>query len=439
MKKHTFLAVLLLLFAAEAAAVLLFAVWDVDNRQDSVLVNEIVQSVQDDWEILSGGGADTEGRMNKNAGQENEEQTDIAYVVLDMEGTVLFQTETGLSSSVNMAVIHRDTILDLVVDGRVVGKIIIDNDSEEIFGKRRQTLILIMLAAMLLQCGLGIVYFIYLNRVIIEPFQKLKGFAQRIAGGNLDIPLTMDRQNLFGAFTESFDIMRSELKKARMAEAKASASKKELVAKLSHDIKTPVASIKAAAEVGAALTDNGRIRDHYMQIIHKADQIDTLITNLFTAAMEDMEQLTVTPGNMESLVLEEMLESSDYLHRGEIPWVPKCMLYADSLRLQQVFDNIFANSYKYADTKIDVMVYRGEKRLNVRIEDYGGGVCEEELPLLREKFMRGSHLEHVEGAGLGLYISDYFMREMKGELAIENGEHGLAVTVGILLGGEELL
>ena len=425
MKKHAFLAGLLLLFTVEAAALLLFAVWDSDNRQNSVRVNEVVKSVLEDWENLSAGGPCIE--------RDTDSQTDPAYVVLDTEGTVLFQTWSGLSSRVNRAVIHRDTILDLVIDGQTVGKIIINNDSERLFAKRKRTLLLVMLLAMLLQCGLCIGYFFYLKRVMIDPFEKLNGFAQRIAGGNLDIPLSMDRHNLFGAFTESFDIMRSEIKKARIAQAKANVSKKELVAELSHDIKTPVASIKAASEVGAALTDNERIRDNYTQIIYKADQINTLITNLFTATMEELEQLSVTPEDMESRVVEEMLESSDYLHRGVIPKIPECILYADPLRLQQVFDNIFANSYKYAGTKIEVMICRKERRLDVRIEDYGGGVSEEELPLLREKFKRGGHVEHVEGAGLGLYISDYFMGEMKGELVIENGEHGLAVTVRIPL------
>lgn len=425
MKKHAFLAGLLLLFTVEAAALLLFAVWDSDNRQDSVRVNEVVKSVLEDWENLSAGGPCIE--------RDTDSQTDPAYVVLDTEGTVLFQTRSDLSSSVNRAVIHRDTILDLVIDGQTVGKIIINNDSERLFAKRKRILLLVMLLAMLLQCGLCIGYFFYLKRVMIDPFEKLNGFAQRIAGGNLDIPLSMDRHNLFGAFTESFDIMRSEIKKARIAQAKANVSKKELVAELSHDIKTPVASIKAASEVGAALTDNERIRDNYTQIIYKADQINTLITNLFTATMEELEQLSVTPEDMESRVVEEMLESSDYLHRGVIPKIPECILYADPLRLQQVFDNIFANSYKYAGTKIEVMICRKERRLDVRIEDYGGGVSEEELPLLREKFKRGGHVEHVEGAGLGLYISDYFMGEMNGELVIENGEHGLAVTVRIPL------
>lgn len=74
-------------------------------------------------------------------------------------------------------------------------------------------------------------------------------------------------------------------------------------------------------------------------------------------------------------------------------------------------------------------------RLAVRIEDHGGGVPEEELPLLKEKFERGKNAKTVEGAGLGLYISDCFMKEMQGALVIENGRHGLSVTVLIALSG----
>lgn len=257
----------------------------------------------------------------------------------------------------------------------------------------------------------------------------------RVAGGNLDIPLEMDRQNLFGAFTESFDLMRAELKKARLAEAQANESKKELVAKLSHDIKTPVASIKAASELGAALTDDEKVWDNYNQIARKADQINALITDLFTSALEELNQLTVTPADMESSQLEELLENADYLHYANVPDIPNCLLYADRLRLQQVFDNIFANSYKYANTNIELAVSREENALAIVIEDYGGGVNAQELPLIKEKFMRAENAKDIEGAGLGLYISDYFMREMQGELELENGSHGLKAIVRILLSG----
>lgn len=419
MKKRIFLVSLLLVFLAEFAVLIIFAGQDTDSLQDAVLVNEAVQSVQMDWDRIE---------CHKN-------QTGLDYVVIDMDGAVLFGTRRGLSESINEAVIHRDTVLDIRVDDLAVGKIIIYNDTARQLQRRKQEAVFVLLAGMLLQCALCAGYYIYLNRVMIKPFQKLKGFAERIAGGNLDIPLEMDRHNLFGAFTESFDIMRSELKKARKAEAKANADKKELVAKLSHDIKTPVASIKAASEVGAALTENERQKDNYAQIIHKADQINTLITNLFTATLEELKQLTVTPADIESRDIGELLHNADYLRRTVIPDIPECMIYADKLRLQQVFDNIFANSYKYAGTNIETAVYMDNSRLAVSIEDYGGGVSGDEVLIIKEKFRRGSNAENIEGAGLGLYISDYFMKEMNGELTVENGKEGLRVTAVISLSG----
>ena len=271
--------------------------------------------------------------------------------------------------------------------------------------------------------------------MLVKPFCKLEGFAERIAGGNLDIPLEMDRQNLFGAFTESFDLMRAELKKARLAQAKANAGKKELVAKLSHDIKTPVASIKAAAEVGAALAKDGRMKENYGQIIQKADQVNSLVTNLFTATLEELQELTVTPVDMESKEVGALLENADYLHRAKIPEIPPCLVWADRLRLQQVFDNVFVNSYKYADTDIMVQAGREGSRLVVVIEDYGGGLLEEEVFYIKEKFRRGANAKEIEGAGLGLFISDYFMEAMDGRFIVENGENGLKASVVIPLSG----
>ncbi len=419
MRKQIFLISMLVIFAAEIAALAAFVSDDSDFLQDAVKINEAVHSVQEDWDRM-------EAHINK---------TELDYTVLDKNGKLLFCTRRGLSESVNSAAAHGDTILDLEVQGGIVGKIIIYNDSVQILKEQKQKAAAIMAAAIILQCAACAGYMVYLNRRIIRPFRKLEEFAERVAGGNLDIPLEMDRENLFGAFTESFDLMRSELKKARLAEAKANESKKELVAKLSHDIKTPVASIKAVSEVGIALAGNEKDKGNYGQIISKADQINSLVTNLFTATLEELQKLAVTPADMESREIEKILKGADYLNRGIFSDVPDCLLYADGLRLQQVFDNIFMNSYKYADTEIEVSVTKEEGYLAVGIEDYGGGAGSDELPLLKEKFRRGSNAKNKEGAGLGLYLADYFMKEMRGGLSVENGRRGLRVTVRIRLSG----
>ena len=420
MKQRVFFAVFILVLLAELAALTVFALYSPDLSQDTVAVNEAVKSVTRDF-------GDIENHKNV---------TSLNYVVLDNEGNVLFGTRTGLSESITAAVSHRDTVLDVVIGGSAVGKVIIYNEGAQTFQSQKQIAIAVLALAVVAECAVCAGYAVYLYVTVTRPFLKLKAFAERVAGGNLDIPLDMDRRNIFGAFTESFDIMRAELKKARLAEAQAQQSKKELVAKLSHDIKTPVASIKAVSEVGLAVAGKVKDRANYNCIIGKADQINTLVTNLFTATLEELEQLTVTPADIESGQIKTMLDNADYLHRAHVSDIPDCLVYADALRLQQVFDNIFSNSYKYAKTDISVTAYKSDNFLYIVTEDFGGGVLAEELPVIKEKFKRGGNSADTEGAGLGLYISDYFMKAMHGELNIENGGHGLKVTVALALSGK---
>ena len=383
---------------------------------DSVTVNEILWEVKNDWNSLN----------------VHENNTNQQYSVIDNQGNVLYQSEAGISTSINEAIKRQDTILDIEIDDEIQGKLIVSNQLNQQYSRQLQNVALVVLIMIIIQSIMAIIYFIYLQRTIILPFIQMREFAQRVAYGNLDIPLTMDRKNAFGAFSEAFDIMRTEIKQARIAEAKANESKKELIAKLSHDIKTPLASIKAVAGVGAALTDD-KNNTNYQQIIQKSDQIDTLVSDLFTASLEELQQLSVSVTKVSSTEIGPLLENADYQHVSQITEIPSCSINADVLRLQQVFDNIFVNSYKYAGTKIDVTATLSDKYLIIAIEDYGLGVNEKELAHLKDKYVRGSGTDKIEGAGLGLYIADYLMKMMKGALVIENGKNGFLVKVYLLI------
>lgn len=419
MKKQLMIFAFAALFLAEIVTLSVFAAQSPDLTQDAVAVNEIVRSVEENW------------------GSVQSDNMAYDYAVLNSDGELVYASRGGLSESLNSAIIHRDTVVDVVVGGAAVGKVIIYNDSARGFFAQKQIAVCVLAVAIAVQCAICVWYALYLNRAVLKPFARLRGFAERVACGNLDVPLEMDKHNLFGAFTESFDIMRSELKAARESEAQAQESKKELVAKLSHDIKTPVASIKAVAEVGKEVTTRDADKTNYTQIIDKADQINELINNLFTATIEELHQLSVTPTDMESAELNTIIQNADYLRRAIVPAVPSVLLYADKLRLQQVFDNVFSNSYKYANTDIVVGVELSEGMVLVRVEDFGGGVANEELALIKNKYSRGANAKGIGGAGLGLFISDCFMRGMGGELMIENGENGLIVTVAIALSGAQ--
>jgi len=256
--------------------------------------------------------------------------------------------------------------------------------------------------------------------------------------GNLDIPLEMDKNERFGAFTESFDMMREELKKARENEHAADRSKKELVASLSHDIKTPVASIKATTELMLISVRDDKEKAQLERIEAKAEQINTLITNMFLATLEDLQALSVTVAEVHSTVIPRLIENAD--HKGFVkPFsIPSCIFLTDIVRLQQIFDNVIGNSYKYADTEIAIHADFEGPFLMLVIEDQGPGAPEEELPLLTNKFYRGNNATEKSGYGLGLHISKTLLEDMSGSLSCENHPHGFAIRIRLRLAGAEI-
>ena len=283
----------------------------------------------------------------------------------------------------------------------------------------------------------GIFLCLYCERNFFAPFRQLQNFAHRIAAGNLEVPLEMDRHNVFGAFTESFDLMRDELQTARKNEYKANQSKKELVASLSHDIKTPIASIMSATDIMLVKAKDKEERNAIESINAKLDQINTLVTNMFHATLEELQALKVTPCEIQSGDIPSLIHNADYEKRLLPFSIPDCIILADTLRLQQVFDNIFHNSYKYAHTDISVKSRIEGNYCIVDVQDFGPGVLEEEISLLFNKFYRGKNTEKSDGYGLGLFISKYFMEQISGDLCCANRTDGFTVTLKLKLAGTD--
>lgn len=413
---------LLVIAAVICAAGLLFFILinqiTINTDVDVVAVNEIVKTVESDWPDLD---------------PHNYSSITLPFVVLDNTGALIYETSNGLFTTFNNAIKHNGTIIDLAKDGQPLGKIIVINDYKQTFHDIKHQLALtvgIAFALLALLCG-G--YAIWLNRTVFKPFMRLQSFASQIATGNLDVPLPMGRHNPFGAFTESFDLMREQLAAARQSEYEANRSKKELVASLSHDIKTPVASIKAVVELMLVNTLDDKTTRQLTNIYAKADQIHLLITDMFHATLEEMTQLHVTVSEQSSSIVQEMFAKADYDERVHCEPIPPCLVLMDASRLQQVIDNIISNAYKYAKTDVTVRSRISSDCLEVSILDYGDGVDPDELPLLFNKFYRGANAQGLSGSGLGLYISNYLMQNMQGEAECFNRSDGFTVILRLRL------
>ena len=281
--------------------------------------------------------------------------------------------------------------------------------------------------------------------------------------------------------------MREELKVSKEREFEAEKAKREMVAELSHDLKTPVATIRATCEVldlkyrkeiekmeellkehgnssndvqngtGAApATGLQPTGDEYKEIedrltnlkgnlekigyiYKKADTINELVGSVFRATLDDMQEIKIEPKENDSLIIESYFASlKEYGNIILDNHIPECLLIFDKLRMEQVIDNIVGNSYKYAGTDIHVSfaetemlsTAKGSKNIFIKItiRDSGPGVPEEDLPLLTEKFHRGGNAGDKQGYGLGMYLANHYMEKQGGGMEYYN-DHGFVVEI----------
>ena len=278
--------------------------------------------------------------------------------------------------------------------------------------------------------------------LVLRPFCKLEDFAGEIATGNLDKNLKYNRVNMFGEFTWAFDHMRREIKKARQCEQEAVENNKTVIATLSHDIKTPIASIRGYSEALAENMDSTpERRKRYIDvIIKKCDEVTKITNDMFIHSLHDLDKLIIKKEPVEiHKVISETVEAMEGgrtdIILGEIK--EGVLKKADSGRIAQVIENIINNARKYAPGNIYINTEvennslgdMDSREYKIRIKDEGKGILSEDMPFVFDKFYRGKNHGDEPGAGLGLFIVKYVMEQMDGRVEIINCSDGLEVTL----------
>ena len=392
-----------------------------DKTLDAVAVNDLAETVKENFGDLS-------VLESKDAG--------FDFCVLGSDNRALFSTDDVFFDIKNPtdAASKGFFCVPISESGRLSGTLIIQDPVKNRYVSMRRNIVILAVLAAAVLIAFTVSFLCYVNRNIIKPFEKMKRFASLIARGELDEPLLIEKNNIFGAFTESFDIMREELKAARNRETALKMREKELVASLSHDLKTPVTGIKVICELLQVKVEDEYVKGKIANIEQKTKEIDTLVSDLLTSALEDLGQMNVTVTDAPSSVLGEIVAEHDVRKKVSSSPIPECMVRIDRNRFSQVIGNIITNSYKYADTDIEID-YRFEGNfLKMSISDHGPGVDPSEIELITNKFYRGKkNTAGKEGSGLGLYISSELMKKMGGSLACQTSDEGFEVSVLIAL------
>lgn len=277
----------------------------------------------------------------------------------------------------------------------------------------------------------------YLYRTVARPFTRLEDFAEEVASGNLDAPLAFERSNPFGKFTWAFDHLRCELERAKKDEEQAREDYKTALASLSHDLRTPLASLRAYAEtLEMGLVDSDAERAEYERaIMRKCDEVSSLVEDLFQHALSDMDRISVKCEPVQATpIIKRCVSDSVGLVQISCKSLEDSVVQADEARLVQIIDNLIGNSIKYANgSAVEVEAATEDGMYAISVRDFGSGMLPEDIPFATERFFRGSNVSDQPGSGLGLFISAYLAQRMGGYLRVENAHPGLRVTIELPL------
>ncbi len=282
----------------------------------------------------------------------------------------------------------------------------------------------------------------FVVRKIEEPLDLLSEGARRLGDGDLDYRIVYTGRDEFapvcGAFNEMAARLRESVERTRRDEE----SHKELLAGISHDLRSPLTSIRAYVEGlldGVARTDEAKRR--YLRTIQtKAEDIDRLVSQLFLYSKLDLEG---APREMQPIRLDEFIDgfveetALDSRTRG-LEITADCpvpvTVSADPEQLRRVLSNILENSFKYKNKELGHLHITLEESGRLVLADDGPGVPEDALPKLFDVFYRSdpARKNPAGGSGLGLAIASKAVRGMGGTIRacnVPGGGLAIAITL----------
>ncbi len=283
-----------------------------------------------------------------------------------------------------------------------------------------------------------------LSAKIRKPLNELMTAATKIKNRDLDFAIPCDQNNEIGDLARALEDMRSELKDSLIREWQLEHDRRDMVAALTHDLRTPLAIIQGHIE-GAldGLMDNREKLANYLQTIaQNTSRVKNLVDEMNLLVEVDSEgfELHPAPVNLEEFVKQKIDDLKILASKKditidliqEISTFKNNSFILDSNRLAQVMDNIIGNSIRFTPTGglIAAVVNISDTEAVFKISDNGPGFSEKDLPNLFKKFYKGDSSRSLEKghSGLGLYIAKLIIEKHGGMIKAANQPKGGALV-----------
>jgi len=272
----------------------------------------------------------------------------------------------------------------------------------------------------------------YYIHSILVPVAEITEKAQRIAGGNYGIQIQKRYNDEIGTLADTINEMSNQIGQNEKVQ-------RDFISSLSHELRTPLTAITGWSETLLAGDTLDPATERGMRIILREGQrLTEMVSDLLDFNRIQDDRITL---NYEITDIRGEFEDTVYMYRNRVVQDGIQLIYLDNgedipeincdgKRLRQVFLNILDNAAKHGrdGKRIEASMTLEHNFVVVRIRDYGVGIPEDELSLVKKKFYKGS--SKARGTGIGLAICDEIIKMHNGTLWLENApEGGTLVTV----------
>lgn len=256
---------------------------------------------------------------------------------------------------------------------------------------------------------------LFISRRIATPIVKMKKSALELADGNYDVRFDA------GEFTEITDLANT-LNQTTVELKKMDDLRRDLIANVSHDIKTPLTMIKAYAEMIRDLSGNNKEKreEHLNVILTEVDHLDHLASDMtqLSQLRSNVLSINIQPFDITELfkqsidMVTALLDKKGIMYEFFAP--DEVLVLGDALKIKQVLLNFITNAIKFVgqDKLLIFQILTQSDGVRVEVIDHGLGISEEDLPYIWDRYFKidKHHRRNSEGTGLGLSIASAILK-----------------------------
>lgn len=316
------------------------------------------------------------------------------------------------------------------VGGAVVGVVLLHspvNGTNEAVAQGLATLGISMAAALLVVALLCMA----LSLTFTKPLNKMKNTALLLIQGDYTAKNKIRQHDEIGQLADTMDVLADRLSEANLQSQKLDQLRRDFVANISHELRTPVTVMRGSLEalVDGVVCDPAQVREYHRQMLEEALFLQRLVGDLldlsrlqntdFVIEMSEINLSGVTDDAVRSM--SRIAAQKDVTLAVRREGTPAVM-QGDYGRLRQLVLILLDNAVKFSPEHGEVEVVLTESCLSVR--DFGGGIAPDDLPYIFDRFYKSRSEQNKTGTGLGLAIAKQIAGRHQLLLLAENATDG---------------